>query len=155
MKTNFSILLLLAAALMFGCADMGSPGGTRFGEVPAVVPGPNDREGNITAIEVIKADSSYRLGIGAAIGAIAGGLLGSQVGTGSTTNAATATGAIVGGAAGSVAESALQGKDAQRVTVQMRSGGQVTIMQPVDNRLSNGMNVLVTGSGENARVIAR
>ena len=37
----------------------------------------------------------------------------------------------------------------------MRSGGQVTIMQPVDNRLSNGMNVLVTGSGENARVIAR
>jgi ribosomal protein L27 len=31
--------------------------------------------------------------------------------------------------------------DAQRVTVQMVTGGQVVIVQPVDTRLTNGMNV--------------
>lgn len=46
-------------------------------------------------------------------------------------------------------------KDAQRVTVQMRTGGQVTILQPVDSRLRNGMDVVVEGSGETGRVVPR
>ena len=46
-------------------------------------------------------------------------------------------------------------KDAQLVTVQMRTGGQVTILQSVDSRLRHGMSVLVEGSGETARVVPR
>ena len=35
----------------------------------------------------------------------------------------------------------------------MRTGGQVTIVQPVDSRLANGMAIRVEGSGDTARVV--
>ena len=44
---------------------------------------------------------------------------------------------------------------AQRVTVNMKTGGSVTIVQPMDGRLRDGMSVRVEGSGENARVVPR
>ena len=155
MKPNITVALLLAAALAFGCADMGSLGGTTYGETSGTAAGQADRDGNITAIEVIKVDDDYKLGVGTAVGAVAGGLLGSQIGSGSGSTAAAVAGAAVGAAAGTYAESKLKKKDAQRVTVQMRTGGQVTILQPVDSRLRNGMNVQIAGSGETARVIPR
>jgi len=155
MKPNLSIPLLLAAALSFGCADMGSLGGTKYGEASGTVAGQTDRDGNITTVEVIKVDDDYKLGIGTAVGAVAGGLLGSQIGSGSTSTAAAVGGAAIGAAAGTYAESKLKKKDAQRVTVQMRTGGQVTILQPVDSRLRSGMNVRISGSGEAARVEPR
>ena len=37
----------------------------------------------------------------------------------------------------------------------MKTGGRVTIVQPVDDRLREGMNVRVEGGGENARVLPR
>jgi outer membrane lipoprotein SlyB len=61
----------------------------------------------------------------------------------------------VGAGVGTVAEGKMKQKDAQRVTVQMQTGGQVSIVQPPDNRIRTGMNVLVVGSGENARVVPR
>ena len=155
MKPDIAVSMLLAAALAFGCADMGSLGGTKYGETSGTVGGQADRDGNITAIEVIKVDDDYKLGVGTAVGAVAGGLLGSQIGSGSASTAAAVAGAAVGAAAGTYAESKLKKRDAQRVTVQMRTGGQVTIVQPVDSRLSNGMKVLVEGSGETARVVPR
>ena len=62
-------------------------------------------------------------------------------------------GAAVGAAAGTVAEGKLKSRDAQRVTVRMNTGGQVTILQPVDNRLAEGMDVRIEGSGDTARVV--
>ena len=155
MKPNIAVPLLLAAALAFGCAEMGSLVGTKYGETSGTVAGQADRDGNITAVEVIKVDDDYKLGVGTAVGAVAGGLLGSQIGGGSASTAGAVGGAAIGAAAGTFAESKLKKKDAQRVTVQMRSGGQVTILQPVDSRLSNGMYVRVEGSGETARVVPR
>lgn len=153
MKSNIAVALLLAAALAFGCAEMGSLGGTTYGETSGTVAGQADRDGNITAIEVIKVDDDYKLGVGTAVGAVAGGLLGSQIGSGSGSTVGAVAGAAVGAAAGTYAESKLKKKDAQRVTVRLRTGGQVTIVQPVDSRLSSRMNVRVTGSGETARVV--
>ncbi len=155
MKPNIAIPLLLAAALAFGCAEMGSLGGTTYGETSGTAAGQADRDGKITAVEILKVDDDYKLGVGTAVGAVAGGLLGSQIGSGSGSTVAAVAGAAVGAAAGTYAESKLKKKDAQRVTVRLRTGGQVTIMQPVDSRLSNGMNVRVTGSGETARVVPR
>jgi len=37
----------------------------------------------------------------------------------------------------------------------MATGGSVTITQPIDARLREGMSVRVEGSGENARVVPR
>ncbi|MDP1718584.1 MAG: glycine zipper 2TM domain-containing protein, partial [Burkholderiales bacterium] len=114
-----------------------------------------NRNGTISAIEMVKVDDSYKFGVGTAVGAVAGGLLGSQVGSGRGSTTATVVGAAVGAAAGTVAESKMKKIDAQRVTVQMKTGGHVTIVQSVDSRLRNGMNVLVEGSGETARVVPR
>lgn len=155
MKTHIAIPLLLTAALTFGCADMGSLGGTTYGDPSGAVAGQSDRDGTILGMEVIKVDEEYKLGVGTAVGAVAGGLLGSQIGSGSGSTVGAVAGAAVGAAAGTYAESKLKKQDAQRVVVRMRTGGQVTILQPVDSRLSNGMYVRVEGSGNTARVVPR
>ena len=59
----------------------------------------------------------------------------------------------MGAAVGTAAESKMKKKDAQHVIVKMTTGGQVTVVQPVDSRLRNGMNVVVEGSGDSARVV--
>ncbi len=148
------IAILLAVALTSGCAETGSlGGGPQYGETSGTVANQSDRIGNITGVEIIQVEDNYKLGIGTAVGAVAGGLLGSQVGSGSA--AATVAGAAVGAAAGTYAESKLKKIEAQRVSVQMRTGGQVSIVQPPDRRLVNGMSVVVQGSGETARVVPR
>lgn len=145
-----------ASMLATGCADMGGFGsGPGYGETAPATETAAARYGSIVGIEIIKIDPQYKLGIGTAVGAVAGGLLGSQIGSGRGSTAAAVAGAAVGAAAGTVAESKLQRKDAQSVTVRMRTGGQVTIIQPVDARLSTGMNVRIEGSGETARVVPR
>ena len=151
MNPWIAVPLLLLAAWMGGCAEMGSPGGTKYGETSGAVTSPSERNGTIARLETIQVDDNYKLGLGTAVGAVAGGLLGAGVGD---TKAAVA-GAVLGGAAGTYAESKLARKDAQRITVDMQTGGRVTIVQPVDARLREGMRVRVDGSGENARVVPR
>jgi outer membrane lipoprotein SlyB len=155
MRSRIAISLLLAVALTFGCAEMGSLGGTTYGETSGSVAGQADRDGTILGIEVIKVDDNYKFGVGTVVGAVAGGLLGSQIGAGRGATAAAIAGAAAGAAAGTYAESKMKQQDAQRVVVRMQTGGQVTILQPVDSRLKQGMNVRVEGSGDTARVVPR
>jgi len=143
---------VLLMTLVGGCADMGSLGGPKYGETGGTVTSQTERDGTIAQLETIKVDDNYKLGVGTAVGAVAGGLLGSGVGDSTT---ATVAGAVLGGAAGTYAESKIAKKDAQRVTVKMATGGSVTITQPIDARLREGMSVRVEGSGENARVVPR
>jgi len=151
MNMRIAIPLLLIA-FAGGCADMGSLGGTKYGETGGTAANQSDRNGTIAQLENIKVDDKYKLGVGTAVGAVAGGLLGAGVGDSTT---ATVAGAVLGGAAGTYAESKVDKKDAQRVTVDMATGGRVTITQPIDARLRQGMSVRVEGSGENARVVPR
>ncbi len=151
MKGHFAVLLLFVTVFASGCADTRSlGGGPDYGERSGSVISQSDREGYITALEIIEVDEEYKLGIGTAIGAVAGGLLGAKVSDGKT---GTVAGAAVGAAAGTYAQTKLNKSDAQRVTVQMRSGGQVVIVQPVNNSLADGMNVRIQGSGETGRVV--
>ena len=152
MNQRIALPLLLCVALVGGCAEMGSLGGTKYGETGTTVASQAERDGTIAQLENIQVDDNYKLGVGTAVGAVAGGLLGAGVGDSTT---ATVAGAVLGGAAGTYAESKMANKDAQRITVNMVTGGRVTITQPVDNRLREGMRVRVEGSGENARVVPR
>lgn len=152
MNPKTSILLLLMAALSFGCAELQSLGGGKYGDTSGALAGQTDREGTVTTLEAIKVDEDFKLGVGTAMGAVAGGILGSQIGSGS---GSTVAGAAVGAAAGTYAESKLKKKDAQRVVVKMKTGGQLTIVQPIDGRLKSGMNVRIDGSGDSARVLPR
>lgn len=152
MNQRIAVPLLLLAVLVGGCADMGSLGGTKYGETDSAAASQSDRDGTIARLENIQVDSNYKLGVGTAVGAVAGGLLGAGVGDSTT---ATVAGAVLGGVAGTYAESKMAKQDAQRITINMITGGSVTITQPLDNRLREGMRVRVEGSGTNARVVPR
>lgn len=141
---------VLGTALVAGCAEAPRKDPTRYGTTADSSASQYDRRGTIHSIENVQADGDYKLGVGTAVGAVAGGLLGSAVGDSKT---ATAVGAVLGGVAGTYGESKVKDKTVQRVTVDMSTGGRVTIIQPVDTRLRNGMRVQVVGSGENARVV--
>jgi outer membrane lipoprotein SlyB len=151
MKGHLAVLISIATVFASGCADTRSlGGGADYGQRSGEATSQSDREGYITTLENIEIDKDYKLGIGTAVGAIAGGLLGSKASDGKT---GTVAGAVVGAAAGTYAQNKLDQKDAQRVTVQMHTGGQVVIVQPINKSLSDGMNVRVEGSGETARVV--
>ncbi len=151
MNQRIALPVLLCVALVGGCADMGSLGGTKYGETSTTA-SQSERDGTIASLENIQVDDKYKLGVGTAVGAVAGGILGSAVGD----TGATVAGALLGGVAGTYAESKMGGKqDAQRITVNMVTGGHITITQPRDDRLHRGMRVRVEGSGENARVVPR
>jgi len=152
MNQRLAVPLLLSVALVGGCADMGSLGGTTYGETSSTVASQSERDGTIAQLENIEVDDKVKLGVGTAVGAVAGGLLGSSVGDSTT---ATVAGAVLGGVAGTYAESKISKGDAQRATIDMVTGGRVTITQPIDSRLREGMRVRVEGSGENARVVPR
>ena len=152
MNQRIALPLLLCATLMGGCAEMGSLGGTEYGETGDVTTSYSERDGTIAQLENIEVDDRYKLGVGTAVGAVAGGLLGAGVGD---STGATVAGAVIGGVAGTYAESKMDKRNAQRITVYMVTGGRVTITQPRDGRLREGMRVRVEGSGENARVVPR
>lgn len=156
MKSPAAISFVLTIVLAAGCADMGSLGSSRYGESSGSASVTQaEREGKITELEIVKVDDDYRLGVGTVVGAVAGGLLGSQIGKGRGSTVGAVAGAAAGAAAGTAVESKMKKQEAQRVTVRLKSGGYVTIVQPVDNRLRNGMNVWVEGSGDSARVVPR
>lgn len=152
MNQRFVLTALLTMTLAGGCAELGSLGGPTFGETGATSSVQNERDGTVATLQNIEVDDKYKLGVGTAVGAVAGGILGAAIGDGKT---ATVTGAVLGGVAGTYAESKIHKRDAQRVTVNMKTGGQVTIVQPMDGRLREGMAVRVEGSGESARVVPR
>lgn len=152
MNQRIAVPLLLCVALVGGCAEMGNLGGTKYGETSGATTSQSERDGTIAQLENITVDDKYKLGVGTAVGAVAGGLLGAGVGDSTT---ATVAGAVLGGVAGTYAESKIDKRDAQRITVNMVTGGRVTITQPMDGRLREGMRVRVEGSGENARVVPR
>lgn len=153
MNIRIAVPLILLVSLMGGCADMGGLSGTKYGESSGTTSASqSDRNGTITRLENVKVDEKYKLGVGTAAGAVAGGILGSSVGDSTT---ATVAGAVLGGLAGTYAESKIKKQNAQQVTVNMNTGGTLTILQPEDGRLRQGMHVRVEGSGENARVVPR
>lgn len=152
MDGKIALPAFMLAFLLGGCAELGSLGGTKYGETGTATAVQSERDGTIAQLENIKVDENYKLGVGTAVGAVAGGLIGAGIGDSKT---ATVVGAVVGGAAGTYAESKLRKKDAQRIVVDMSTGGRVTITQPPDSRLREGMKVRVEGSGENARVVPR
>ena len=152
MNQRIAVPLMLLASLAGGCADMGSLGGTKYGESDSAAASQSERNGTIAQLETIQVDDKYKLGVGTAVGAVAGGLLGAGVGDSTT---ATVAGAVLGGVAGTYAESKMAKQDAQRILVNMSTGGSVTITQPLDDRLREGMRVRVEGSGTGARVVPR
>lgn len=152
MKQRTAVSMIALMLVLSGCAELGNLGGAKYGETGTASSIQSERDGKIIQMENIKVDEDYKLGVGTAVGAVAGGLLGAGIGDGKT---ATVVGAVVGGAAGTYAESKLKQKEAQRIVVEMSTGGRVTVTQPPDSRLREGNQVRIEGSGESARVVPK
>lgn len=154
MKPRMLVPVILVAMAIGGCAEAPKlGGGPKYGDTSGSVASQSERNGKITALESVQVDENYKWGVGTAVGAVAGGLLGSQIGKGDGSTLGAVLGAAAGAVAGTAVESKMKKQDAQRVTVSMTTGGVVTVIQPVDARLKNGMNVRVDGSGDSARVV--
>jgi outer membrane lipoprotein SlyB len=154
MKQGMLVPVILLAMEMGGCSDMPQlGGGPTYGDTSGSVASQNERNGRITSLETVQVDESYKFGVGTAVGAVAGGLLGSQIGKGDGSTLGAVLGAAAGAVAGTAVQSKMKKQDAQRVNVRMATGGDVTILQPVDARLNTGMYVRVEGSGDSARVV--
>jgi len=154
MKQHILVPAILFSMVVGGCSDMPQMGGgPKYGDTSGPVASQSDRNGKITALEVVQVDDNYKFGVGTAVGAVAGGLLGSQIGKGDGSTLGAVLGAAAGAVAGTVVESKMKKQDAQRLTVKMDTGGEVTLVQPFDSRLKGLMKVRVVGSGESARVV--
>ncbi|MFO7543628.1 MAG: glycine zipper 2TM domain-containing protein [Thiobacillus sp.] len=154
MKKRMLVPAILLAMGMGGCSDMPQlGGGPKYGDSSGSVASLSERSGKITSLETVQVDENYKFGVGTVAGAVAGGLLGSQIGKGDGSTLGAVLGAAAGAVAGTAVESKVKKQDAQRVNVKMTTGGEVTIVQPLDDRLKTGMNVRVEGSGERTRVV--
>lgn len=82
-----------------------------------------------SAIPVVLEGTNSAIGAGA--GAVVGGIAASNIGGGRGKNIATVLGAVAGGVAGKSAEEALTRTQGQEITVRLRSGRVISVVQEV------------------------
>ena len=148
MKQFLALFAAMVMALVLGaCASPGGGGG-----------GPSEMEirtGRIEQITATTVKSEHDKGVGAILGGIAGAGLGSLIGAGTGRDVAIAAGAIAGVVGGNYAQNRFYDKPepAQQIYVRLTSGVLVSVTQPVNPSLANGMKVYVEGAGATARVL--
>ncbi|NDV14342.1 glycine zipper 2TM domain-containing protein [Crenobacter caeni] len=140
---------LAASILLSACASNGMYGSGGYDTQQL-------RFGVIQSITPVEIRDSGHYGIGSVIGTVAGGLLGSQIGGGTGRDVGALLGALGGGYLGSEVqqrEAPAQPQMAQYVMVRMQNGVGVGVTQPPNPQLFVGENVVVEGSGPDARVV--
>lgn len=138
---------LFVAATVTGCAAVG-PGNGGPGEMEI-------RTGRIEQITMTQMQTNHDSGVGAVLGAVGGAALGSLVGQGTGRDVAMVAGVLGGALGGNYVEKKRydQPKEAQQIIVRMKSGVLVSVTQPVNLNLSQGMAVYIEGTGGDARVV--
>lgn len=113
------------------------------------------RTGRIEQISLTQMQTNHDSGLGAVLGGVGGAALGSLVGRGTGRDVAMVAGALGGALGGNYEEKKHydQPREAQQIIVRMRSGVLVSVTQPVNPNLGQGMAVYVEGSGNEARVV--
>lgn len=113
------------------------------------------RTGRIEQITRTQMQTNHDSGIGAVLGGVGGAALGSLIGHGTGRDVAMVAGALGGALGGNYEEKQHydQPKEAQQIIVRMRNGVLVSVTQPVNPGLGQGMPVYIEGSGNEARVV--
>ncbi|MEE9103635.1 glycine zipper 2TM domain-containing protein [Pseudomonas nitroreducens] len=141
------IAALVVAASLTACANVG-PGNGGPGEMEI-------RTGRIEQITLTQMQTNHDSGIGAVLGGVGGAALGSLIGQGTGRDVAMVAGVLGGALAGNYAEKKRydQPQEAQQIIVRMKNGVLVSVTQPVNQGLSQGMAVYIEGTGGDARVV--
>lgn len=114
------------------------------------------RQGVVEQITPAQINSSHHAGVGAVVGGIAGVGIGSLIGGGTGRDVAMVLGAVGGAVAGNqVQKKHEQPVAGEQIVVRTANGVLVSVTQPGNSGLRKGQNVLIQGSGEDARVVPR
>jgi outer membrane lipoprotein SlyB len=114
------------------------------------------RQGVIEQITPVQINSSHHPGVGAVVGGIAGVGLGSLIGGGTGRDVAMVLGAVGGAVAGNQVQKKYdQPVAGLQIVVRLANGVLVSVTQTGNSGLRQGQNVLIQGSGEDARVVPR
>ena len=144
-----ALLLLCLALVLGGCA---SSSGRSYTKDEARQE-QSVQFGTILSIEVVTIEDDASM-LGAGIGGVAGGVIGSTMGRGRGRTLATLGGAAIGAIFGAVGEKAMRTERAYEFTIDMDSGGIISIVQAMDDtpfRAGSRVRVL-RSSGNRARV---
>lgn len=138
---TLSALILIATAVLGGCASYGPQPASRDYSAPSQS---STGYGVVDSIQVVRADNNTS-GTGAIVGGLVGGLLGNQVGGGSGKTAATAVGVVGGALVGNNMEKnrAAQTSDMYQIRVRLDNGDSMTIVQDSVYDLRIGSQVRV------------
>ena len=150
--TNFpkitSVAGLVALLALAGCGSMNTPMNTSGPSTTYYPPATTssssyERYGVVQSVEVVRKDNSG-IGAGTIVGAVVGGIVGNQVGKGRGNTAATVIGAAGGAYAGHEIEKRnQQASDAYKLTIRMRDGTNVSLMQTENDDIQVGDRVVV------------
>ncbi|MDF0605355.1 glycine zipper 2TM domain-containing protein [Neisseriaceae bacterium TC5R-5] len=152
MKNNFTrltVVTLLAAGVLTGCATSNSAGVYSQGQMRQAQ---TVQIGTVVSVQNVKMEGNNNelLTIG---GAALGGLAGSSVGGGRGQVAGAIVGALAGGVGANAAQRAMT-RDALEITVKLEgSNRMISIVQDADIAITPNQRVRVLTGGGNDRVV--
>ncbi|MDR1125339.1 MAG: glycine zipper 2TM domain-containing protein [Deltaproteobacteria bacterium] len=140
--------LLLCLALAGGCASQSGRSYTTAQQRSALT----IKRGQVMDVEVVRV-SNDSTGVGVLGGGVAGGVIGNLFGNGSGRTLATLGGALLGALGGAAVEKGVRDGNAYQITILLDGGGEVAIVQDMDDTFRHGDRVRVlTGKDGTARV---
>lgn len=137
--------LLVAAALLTGCAGPNVPLGGGYPAPVSGYPVGGASYGTVESIQLMQGGGAAAggIGTGAVVGGVVGGLLGNQVGGGSGRKAATVAGVIGGAMVGHQIERGNQARNLYQIGIRMDNGTYRTVQQESTADLHVGGRVRV------------
>ena len=128
------IPLLIAAALLVGCAQTGKYAGSSYSGSEARR-GATTRTGTVIAIAPVTINDNNS-GVGSLAGAGLGALAaGTSIGAGNGAIAAGVVGGLIGLVAGNAIESQMNTHNAARITIRLDNGTTTSLVQGMDQEL--------------------
>ena len=141
---NFTVIILVATALLAGCAGGLGSGDYERGQTRGVQ---EVQMGVVESVREVKIEGT-KTGIGSTAGAVVGGVAGSEVGGGKGQIIGGVLGAVVGGVAGAAVEEGATRQPGIEVTVRLDSGRMIAVTQAADEQFKVGERVrILSGSG--------
>ena len=129
--------MLIAAAAVAACADLGAPG---FAGAPRVAE--RVEYGVVEHIDLYREGGGSPTGLGAVLGGLAGGVIGHQIGSGRGNTVGTIVGALGGAYVGNEIQKSSQ-QDRYRITVRLDGGARLELEEVGEGELRVGDRVRV------------
>lgn len=139
-----TVVLLLAAAALAGCASSMSGGAYTRGQARQVE---DVKMATVESVRAVQIEGT-KSPVGTAAGAVVGGIGGSNIGGGKGSSVGAVLGSVAGGVVGSAIEEGVTRQSGVEITVRYDDGRLIAVTQADDEKFQTGDRVRVlTGGG--------